>query len=682
MIVLRRTRLRGVRTAIACLTLALALCACGGAAASEPSTLIADALTRRGDLTLRDATLEGALFTISELWGINIVSGEAPGAVNGVFKNAPLAEILDAILLSNGYSYRPVGDSLVISKLADVGQLSPFFTSATIPVLHAEVADVFEGAQMLLTPKGQVRSLPSANSLFVLDFPDRVEMVRDFVASVDQAAANRNAVTPGSAGQGPRALEVAYMKTHYISAESARGPIEALLGPDGKVAIMAAEDRILVVDYPEVLQVVKAALERLDRPRPQVKIRALIYDISLSDVEQLGLNFGATPGFGWNEAGEKTSFFRADSVTKVPFAESGNGSTFTLASLSHSIDINAVALALQSAADSRLLADPNITVMENEQASIQSVQEIPYQQLQQTSAGGSIGTTAFKPAGVVLRVTPKIAYDNTIEMQVEPEFSRLTGFTPGDNQPIIDKRVANTTVRVANRQTFVLGGLRQRSDVGDFQGIPGLKDIRYLGYLFRSRKTDIRESELVVFISPEICGYETCPSPRDQFAAEAIACRLDRIPHAEGCPPGCTAPGCTAPGSGTECQPGYPADPSLGAPTEPVPPPIAPSPRVAEPLPAPQGPTFNDMYEARRRTTAVGQPVRLPLPTGATIADQLPTIPDSNMRLRPDYDSRYRSTGGVYARQQRDTNRDEPVVKTAGAGRAEGPTAPAWQFWK
>ncbi|QDU89918.1 Type II secretion system protein D precursor [Pirellulimonas nuda] len=672
MIVLRHTRRKGIRTAIAALALGCALCCCAAKVAAEPSTAVADALTRRGDLTLRDSSLEGALFTISELWGINIVSGESPGTVNGVFKNAPLADILDAILLSNGYSYRPVGDSLVISKLADMGQLSPFFTSATIPVIHAEVADVLEGAQMLLTPKGQVRTLPSANSLFVLDFPDRVEMVRDFVKSVDEAAARRHSTTPGAGGQGPRALEVAYMKTHFISAESARAPIEALLGPDGKVAVMAAEDRLLVIDYPEILQVVQAALERLDRPRPQVKIRALIYDISLSDIEQLGLNFGGTQGFGWNGDGEKTSFFRANSVTKVPFAESATGSSFTLASLSHSIDINAVAVALQSAADSRLLADPNITVMENEQASIQSVQEIPYQQLQQTAAGGSIGTTAFKPAGVVLRVTPKIAYDNTIEMQVEPEFSRLTGFTPGDNQPIIDKRVANTTVRVANRQTFVLGGLRQRSDVGDFQGVPGLKDIRYFGHLFRSRKTEIRESELVVFISPEITGYESCPSPRDQFAADAVACRLDRIPHAEGCPTGCVA----------GCEPGY--EPQIGtpAPVEASPPDITPIPEYVEPLPAPQGPELNYPAEARRRAASQGKPLRLPAPDGSTISEQLAPTRDSDMRLRPDFDSRYRSTGGVYASQQRELRGEMPAEKTAEAVKAEEQGGRFWQFWK
>jgi hypothetical protein len=122
-------------------------------------------------------------------------------------------------------------------------------------------------------------------------------------------------------------------------------------------------------------------------------------------------------------------------------------------------------------------------------------------------------------------------------MIVSPEFSRLTGFTPGDNQPIIDKRLATTTMAVANRQTVVIGGLRERRDVGDFRGIPYLMDVRYVGNLFRYRKTDVRESELVLFISPEIisvCDPVVC---RDARIIDTVGCRLNQIPLAEGCPP-------------------------------------------------------------------------------------------------------------------------------------------------
>lgn len=518
--------------------------------APVPKVDLLTALERRGDLTLRNSSLNGALFTISELWGVNIVSSEVNGSVNGVFKDAPLREILDSILLSNGYGYRPVGESLVVSNLSQLGQVNPFFVSASIPVRAADVNEVVAGASLLMTPQGQIKAIPSARSIFVLDFPDRVKMIREFIVNMDNATLGESS-GGDEIGVGPRPLEVAYLKTHFVPITHARAVLQSVLSPVGKLEVMELEDRMVVVDYAENLRVAQDVLMRIDRPRPQVSIKALIYDISLNDMEQLGINWnhqsgslgGATIGAGGAITGTTSlsDGFGAvgSSVTKIPFADGSAGGAFTLYNSAENFSLAAVVQALQEAGDSRLLADPNVTVAENELAVIQSVSEIPFQQLTQTAAGGNIGTTAFKVAGITLEVRPKIAYDGTIEMFVKPEFSRLTGFTPGDSQPIIDRRTANTTVRIANNRTFVLGGMRQRSDVGDFKGIPFLKDVRVIGHLFRSRSTDIRESELVVFITPTIVGYDEMPSPRHAKVAETVNCRLQRIPGAQGCSDGC-----------------------------------------------------------------------------------------------------------------------------------------------
>lgn len=512
--------------------------------ADEP---LVETLGRRGDLTLRNSSLNEALLTISELWGINVVAGEVPGSVNGVFKDAPLREILDSILISNGYGYRAVGESLVVSDLGKLGQVNPYFESATIPVAAANVDDVVAGAALLSTPAGEVKGIPSARSIFVLDFPDRVRMIREFVRTVDAAASRAAGGAP--LGAGPQQLQVAYMKTHYVAALHAIPMIQTVLSPAGRVAAMEAEDRLMVVDFAENLQMAGAVLQQIDKPRPQVNVRALIYDISLQDMEEIGLNWQSLAGGngaasvdnGSLSMGTVTSGGGAlvNSITKVPFDQTSTGGSFTFFTLNNNVNIAAVASALQTATDSRLLASPNVMVVDNDEARIESVQEIPYQQLTQTSAGGNIGTTEFRDAGITLSVRPKIAHDGTIEMLLRPEFSRLTGFTPGDNQPIIDRRTAETRVRVTNGQTFVIAGLRQRSDVGDFKGVPLLKDVRFFGHLFRARETDIRESELVVFVNPTICGFDPCLTPRDQQVADTINCRLAQIPPAEGCPTGC-----------------------------------------------------------------------------------------------------------------------------------------------
>jgi general secretion pathway protein D len=497
---------------------------------------LAVALERPGDLNLQGLSLDKALFMIGEQWNINIVAGEVKGTVNGTFKQAPLREILDAILLSNGYNYRAVGKSLVISSIEQLGQINPFFQSAIIPVQTADIEEVVQGAQLLKTPKGEVRALKSAKSIVVLDFPDRVKMIREFVERVDTAGGG------GAFGAEPRAnvpLEVGYFRTQHISAKTASDALVPIMSKSGRAAIMEKEDRLLVADYPDNLAMVEKVLASIDRPRPQVRITALIYDISLRDIERIGINWNATFHGRPDASGDPQNSFGVDSLTTLPFPSGTAGNTLTLMSLNRHIDITAVARFLASASDARLLADPNVLVLENEEAHFERVSEIPYQQLTQTQQGGSIGTTAFKKAGTTLNVTPKIAADGLIRLMVRPEVSRLTGFTPGDNQPIIDTNSAQTTLSVFNRQTVVIGGLRQRSDVGTYNGIPYLKDLHVVGRLFRSRDTDVRESELVVFVMPEIVGYSDDPTCRQKLADETIRCRLDQIPEGEGCPPCC-----------------------------------------------------------------------------------------------------------------------------------------------
>jgi type II secretory pathway component GspD/PulD (secretin) len=507
-----------------------------GTAKTPPQSVdLREALERRGTLNLHDVELRAALFMISDQWGINVVCGEVKGTVNGVFRNAPLREILDSILLSNGYNYRAVGESLVVSSVAELGQINPFFQSATIHVQSADIDEVVSGARLLTTPQGQILAIKSARSIIVLDFPDRVAMIRDFVRSIDGATS----MSAGGAARAGQPLEVGYFRTQYIPAKAAEDALQAVLSKDGRVAVLEKEDRLLVSDYAENLDIIQTVLQRIDRPRPQVRITALIYDISLEDLEQLGIRWNQFGYLSGDNSGAAVGFGTQPVQTDVSdggiAATLTDGANLAFGALSQHFDIRGVAMALQGAKDTRLLADPSVAVLENEEAIFKSVQEIPIQQLTQTGQGGQIGTTAFREAGIKLTVTPKIAADGMIRMHVSPEFSRQNG-TDLQGQPIIDTRFAETVLTAANRQTIVIAGLRQREDIGEFSGIPYLKDIHGVGKLFRARDTRVRESELVVFLCAEIIGPADPLNHREALVVDTIGCRLNQIPTAEGCP--------------------------------------------------------------------------------------------------------------------------------------------------
>jgi general secretion pathway protein D len=178
--------------------------------------------------------------------------------------------------------------------------------------------------------------------------------------------------------------------------------------------------------------------------------------------------------------------------------------------LTPNVNIDALIRAEQENVSAKLLANPRIMVLDNEEARIKIIEEIPYQQLTQTSGGGSIGTTQFKEVGVELTVTPHLTRDDMIRLHLVPTFSvRLsdvvvvgaTGTTP---QPVIATREADTWVLIKSGETIVIGGLRKQDITQQKNKIPLLGDIPIIGNLFKFEGESTVNSELVVFITPHV----------------------------------------------------------------------------------------------------------------------------------------------------------------------------------
>lgn len=538
---------------------------------SLPNEKLVSTLETRGSLTLRDATLTEALFALRQQWKIDmVVSDNVEGNVNATFSDSSLREILDSLLLSRGYGYRVVGRSIVVLPLDQLGALRPLFQTETIRLRHADPDELISVVELLLSPQGKALSLSSAKSLMVLDYPDRTRMIRQQIEELDLQAKpdeppgpqlveepapltqqtrpiaqppaveiNRDPVGNATSDRGQEReserevsdrapeeeplveLDVRVFRPQYVPVQTLLPAIQSLVSEDGRVAVLEDEDQIVVADLKEQVDVIEEAVLALDRPRPQVRIWALIYDCGLEDVERIGVNWNARFfGRGTRADGTPADQIALNTITAAAPAVGAPNGALTLMHLGSNAEVTAVVNALNTSSDSKLLADPNVVVANHEAAKIEIVTEIPYQQLTEGLEGGSIGTTAFREAGVTLEVTPHIARDDTISMLINPKFSVLAGFTENDEQPIIDRREAKTTVRVMNGETFVLGGLRQRTKIENRSGIPYLKDRKYIGKFFRFRSDTFRESELLVFITPQIVPVHSRNRPREEAASD------------------------------------------------------------------------------------------------------------------------------------------------------------------
>ena len=272
-----------------------------------------------------------------------------------------------------------------------------------------------------------------------------------------------------------------------------RGGRPALEGPADDVgeamALAALADSPAIGDVP-------ASNDTTIDAAQQVNIKVRFAEVSRNDLNQLGINWSALINVGVLEDAGASQFFLADSLldaagSAVGRIEAGD------------VNIDFLLEALQREGALSMLAEPNLTVLNGEEARFLAGGELPIP-VPQDNSGAT--TVEFKPFGVSLDFRPVILGNNRISLQVASEVSDISG--EGALQlgslfvPAISVRRAETSLELASGQTFAVGGLFNRTISRNIGKIPGLGSIPILGALFRSTQYQRSETELVILITP------------------------------------------------------------------------------------------------------------------------------------------------------------------------------------
>lgn len=301
--------------------------------------------------------------------------------------------------------------------------------------------------------------------------------------------------------------------------------LEKFKSPQGSVSSIEGTSHIIVTDTESKVRDITNLLSTIDRMTPQVLVEVRIYDITCKDNLDLGIDWYAGRRTNWNASGypvnddiiaEKGGADTYIGSRTDPSLEAGfiAGTNKTEAStqgylrfglLNDSIDINGILRAEKENIDAKLLANPRIMVVDNEEATFDIVTEHPYVE-RTITAGSTTETVKFKNVGVKLVVTPHVAGNNMLRLKIAPEFSVLvTRVTvASSNVPVVDTRKVNTIALVRDGQAVVLGGLRKKETSMQVNKVPLLGDIPVLGNLFRFEGESTSNAELVVFITPHI----------------------------------------------------------------------------------------------------------------------------------------------------------------------------------
>jgi len=170
-----------------------------------------------------------------------------------------------------------------------------------------------------------------------------------------------------------------------------------------------------------------------------------------------------------------------------------------LGSINGAINLDIALSALERSGKGKILSTPRVSTQNNIQAEIMQGVQIPIQ----TVANNTV-TVTWKDAALILRVLPQITAANTVIMKVElengsPDFARAI-----ENNPPINTQRALTSVRVANGDTTVIGGIFLSTEQATQSRTPGLSKVPLLGLLFRRDEVTDESRELLIFITPRI----------------------------------------------------------------------------------------------------------------------------------------------------------------------------------
>ncbi len=253
----------------------------------------------------------------------------------------------------------------------------------------------------------------------------------------------------------------------------------------------SVSSKALVIRGPEaIVREVEEMARQLDVERAQVVIQVAIYDILDSALRELGTSWS----FG------STGISESD-VDRLNFG------TFQRAGFNFTAAIKA----LEKKDAAKVLASPNIAVLDGERAFILIGDRINYPVLVGFSnANTPIFSKEEERVGIYLQVAATVSADEQITLSLYPQVSSISGFLEvnGASYPQISTREAQSTLRIKNGETLVMGGLMKTEEIRQLERVPLLGQIPFLGELFTRRKSTKSASQVMIVIRPTLLRHD------------------------------------------------------------------------------------------------------------------------------------------------------------------------------
>ncbi len=461
--------------------------------------------------------------------------------------------------------YRPSNHLIITDRASNIHRLLRIIDQLDVPVVEERVTVLFleyaaarslaekltalvAGEQRQQPPGAPPRQTPISrlmriipdertNSLIVLANEQDTQEIRRLVAQLDKEAPRGRGQLHVRYLEHARAEELAKVLTGIIGAKvkAAQRPAGQAPGAPAQpqqaveeASIMAdkATNSLVITASPQEFRELEDVVAKLDTPRSQVLVEALIAEVSADKVLQIGVDWrlmdqpveGSVRGFGGTD-------FGLISGVQSGTLPSSSGNTGLLLGLAKGFlningvqvpNIGALIRAFQSDNDVNVVSTPHLLTVDNEKAKIIVADNVPILRTDLTTplAAVTTGTSNiavsrtfdYKDIGIQLEITPHISTGSMVRLEVSAEVSNLTSAIDPTNPGFVTtrKRQANTTVVVENGQMVVIGGLLQDNRTETTRKVPCIGNIPGLGVLFKNYAGQKTKTNLLVFITPYV----------------------------------------------------------------------------------------------------------------------------------------------------------------------------------
>ena len=359
------------------------------------------------------------------------------------------------------------------------------------PVPWDQVLDlVLKMNQLGMTMEGDIIRIATLNTLA------QEEKLRQAKFKADQAALNqKKALEP---------LVTAYIPINYSDAKSEILPhIQPILSATrGKASVDVRNNQIIITDIASKIQQAREIVQIIDKVTPQVIIEARIVEANTAFTRDLGFDWGTISAGPFNIGDATLTLTGLASNLPATIPSAVVGGTFQKLTGTPFEIIDAQLVASESEGKTNIISAPKVVTLDNKQAKIKQGLEVPY--LERDSSGNA--TVRFKNVDLLLEVTPNITPDDRIVMKIFVTKNDVVD--PTADQPALSTNEAETELLVDNGDTIVIGGIVKSTIQYGERGIPGLRQLGVLGWLFKSQSKSDSKNELLIFITPRIVQLE------------------------------------------------------------------------------------------------------------------------------------------------------------------------------